>query len=253
MLACEQISTLLNSFLRDDVIKSRIAFRLPAPVAACSTDRSEWRELKSTHPWLKLPEEILAGARSVIVFALPLSHEAISSNISGEEPSFEWLREYVVANEIIWNSSSRLASYLRDLGYRSVPLRPTHDFDISSLRASWSHRHAGFVCGLGTFGLNNLLITEKGCAVRLGSVITEAEVEDSPRPSYEYCLARRGRSCNVCMRRCPVQALDDWSEGKRRCYERLISIASRWKDSLGLADACGKCSVGIPCALQVPK
>ncbi|MGY0287812.1 MAG: epoxyqueuosine reductase [Candidatus Methanodesulfokora washburnensis] len=248
MLRYEQISTLINSFLKEEISKYRIEFRLPAPVSTCSAGRETWWELKSVHPWLKLPKEILTNAQTVIVFALPLSHEAISSNILGDEPSPEWLRDYTAANEIIWSSSSRLSSYLIDLGYKSIPIRPTHDFDSDSLRASWSHRHAGFVCGLGTFGLNNLLITEKGCAVRLGSVITEAEVEESPRPPYEYCLAKRGKLCDACIKRCPIGALDDWSSGRRKCYDRLMSIASRKQ----LADACGKCSVGIPCALQIP-
>jgi len=247
-----EIENLINSILEDEVKSRGIKFRLPAPVAIGGVEDPLWAELKLLHPWMKAPWELLDRARSVIVFALSMSDEAIRSNISGDEPSFEWLRDYVVANEILWNTSYKLAEYLKNLGYSSLPLRPTHDFDDTELRASWSHRHAGYVCGLGTFGLNNLLITERGCAVRICTVITEAPIERSERPRNEYCLAKLGYHCDSCIKRCPIGALNDWKSMKGKCYERLLSFAEKWP-GLGKADACGKCSVGIPCATEIPK
>lgn len=250
MLKFNYIRDTLNSIIREEVSSSGIGFRLPAPVSTCNANSELWRKLKGTHPWMKTPTELLPEAVSVIVFALPLSIEAIESNVRGDYPSREWLRDYLVANKLLWNSSMKLASLLEEQGYGSLPMKPTHDFDSESLISSWSHRHAGLICGLGTFGLNNLLITPMGCAVRLCSVITEAPLEESPRPEFEYCLARRGIKCDACLRRCPVKALDDWSVGKRRCYERLNMIAEA--SDIGFADACGKCSTGIPCATSIP-
>jgi len=133
-----EIKKLINSFLEDEALNRGIKFRLPAPVAIGGAEDPLWAELKLLHPWMKAPRELLNEARSVIVFALPISDEAIRSNISGDEPSFEWLRDYVTANEILWNTSYKLAEYLKNLGYNSLPLRPTHDFDDAELRASWS-------------------------------------------------------------------------------------------------------------------
>jgi epoxyqueuosine reductase QueG len=252
MLKLEDIGKLINSILESEVLSRGMRFRLPAPVAVGGAEDPLWTEIKLLHPWMKTPQELLSGARSVVVFALPISDEAIRSNISGDEPSFEWLRDYVAANEILWNASCKLADYLKNSGYNSLPLRPTHDFDDVELRSSWSHRHAGYVCGLGTFGLNNLLITERGCAVRICTVITEAPIERSERPRHEYCLAKLGYSCDACLRRCPIGALNDWKSMKGKCYERLLSFSEKWP-ILGKADACGKCSVGIPCATQIPR
>lgn len=249
MLSYRTLRDLVNLIVRDEVTASGISFRLPAPVASCSAEDPLWRELKVSHPWMRVPREVLPGAKGVIVFALPISLETVMSNLMGEDPSFEWLRDYVAANEILWRVATRIASIFEDYGYKSIAMSPTHDFD-EELRASWSHRHAGFLCGLGTFGLNNLLITTMGCAVRLNSVITEASVEEGPRPEFEYCLAKRGHKCDVCMRRCPIRALDDWSLRKRLCYENLVKSAERV--GIGQADACGKCSTGVPCATRVP-
>lgn len=35
--------------------------------------------------------------------------------------------------------------------------------------SEWSHRHAAYIAGLGIFGINNMLITNKGCVGRIPS------------------------------------------------------------------------------------
>jgi len=44
--------------------------------------------------------------------------------------------------------------------------------------SSWSERHAAYAAGLGTFSLNDALITPKGIAHRLGS----ADYRSYPAP-----------------------------------------------------------------------
>ena len=52
---------------------------------------------------------------------------------------------------------------------------------------------------------------------------------------------------------CPINVLSRWSSGKFLCYERLISIGSRYRSVIGgFADACGKCCVGLPCSEKIP-
>lgn len=50
-----------------------------------------------------------------------------------------------------------------------------------SYTSNWSERHVAFVCGLGTFGLSKGLITEKGIAGRLGSLIVSEKFEPRKR------------------------------------------------------------------------
>ena len=200
------------------------------------------------------PREILPTAESVIVFALPLSTEAIESNVGDTEPSLQWLKEYLIGNEVISKVGNAVVQEMKSRGFKSVAIEATHNFSKESLTASWSHRHAGYVCGLGTFGINNMLITPKGCAVRLGTVITEAVIEESIRPETEYCLERRGIRCRKCLLRCPINALSIWeTEGKFKCFNRLMEIAVKFRAILhDSADACGKCCVGLPCTSRIP-
>jgi len=229
-----------------------INYRLPPPIASTTTRNKMWNKLIEIHPWHLHPLDILPSSRSVIVFAIPLSLEAINSNIKGEEPSIQWLKEYILTNKLIEEVDGHLSRELKSIGYKTIGIKPTHDYDPVNLRSSWSHRHAGYMAGLGTFGLNNLLITEKGCAVRLGTILTEAYIEETPKPTIEYCLAKRGVKCYKCIHRCPINALSDWSKGKYRCQERLNAIALKYKDIVKeFADACGKCATGIPCATKI--
>jgi len=254
ILSLDEVYELINELLNEEICEVNIEFRLPAPVASCKADSTLWKILKDKHPWLSTPCEILPQAKSVIVYALPLSTEAVKSNIVGTEPSFQWLKEYVIGNKVIEKVGIRIAEEFKKLGFRSIVIKPTHDFDRKTLTASWSHRHAGYVCGLGTFGLNNMLITPKGCAVRLGTVITEAVIEESLRPEEEYCLEKKGYSCSECIKRCPTNALSSWANGgKFKCFSRLTEVAAKYQYVLReSASACGKCCVGLPCSLKIP-
>lgn len=75
----------------------------------------------------------------------------------------------------------------------------------ASYTSNWSERHVAFVCGLGTFGLSKGLITEKGIAGRLGSLIVSEKFAPRTREYtdiYEYCTR-----CGACIRRCPAGAI----------------------------------------------
>jgi len=252
----QEIRRLVNELAEELAGKYNLRYRLPAPVAFASTDDPLWDKIKEIHPWLSHPKELLPNARSVITYAIPLSWEAILSNVGGFDPSREWLRDYAYANRVIGKISERVAGWLGEKGFKSIGLKATHDFDQKTLKSSWSHRHAGYVAGLGTFGLNRLLITEKGVAVRLGSILTEAKLRPTPRPNYEYCLAKRGRKCSKCLENCPIDALTNWEEKKDLCWHKQLLTSIEHKDLAEAfsysVDACGKCAVGVPCTVEVP-
>jgi epoxyqueuosine reductase len=84
--------------------------------------------------------------------------------------------------------------------------------------STWSERHIAYACGLGTFSLNDGLITARGIAHRLGSVVVNTKLPRAERPYSEhmdYCLASRG--CTACIRRCPVNALNSGGHDKELC------------------------------------
>lgn len=253
MLSIDDVRRLLISIVDKHATAYRFDLRCDVTAGCCSVNDRVWDSVLKVNPWHIHPRKLLSTSNTVIVYAVPLTLEAINSNAENDEPSIEWLREYIIVNEIIESTSNDVVKHFKSLGYRSISIKPTGEFDKKTLVSMWSHRHAGYIAGLGTFGINNLLITEIGCCVRLGTIITEAPIEASERPGIEYCLEKRGVSCRICISRCPVNALNNWKIGKYKCYNRLEGIGAKYIDLLGgKADACGKCATGIPCSTKIP-
>ena len=114
----------------------------------------------------------------------------------------------------------------------------------------WSHKSIAVLAGLGSFGLHHLIITDAGCAGRLGSLVLDAKLPRRSPAKMERCPGLVDGSRTACVRLCPVSALDDFGTlDKPLCWERLKRNANEHRIP-GLADGCGKCSVG-PCALSV--
>ncbi|MGB9792794.1 MAG: epoxyqueuosine reductase [Thermacetogeniaceae bacterium] len=198
-----------------------------------------------------LPSDILSGARSVIAYFLPFDRSVAESNASGREASPDWALAYVETNALISELNSALAAELERLGYRAAVIPPTHNFDREKLMSSWSHRHAAYIAGLGKFGLNNMLITARGCCGRLGTLVTDAPLEPTPREEGECCLYKLNGSCKSCIKRCVNGALAEGRYDRRKCYEMCRENAKRF-DDLGSPEVCGKCMVGIPCSFERP-
>jgi len=249
----EHVQSLLTEVADSLSQKFNVQFRLPVLVGVASVEDFLWLKLRSIHPWHAHPQELLPTAKSVIVIALPLSREAVLSNKYGVKPSRQWLYEYVVANKLLEELVETLCEHLVRQGFDSIGIKPTHEFSPTHLVARWSHRHAGYIAGLGTFGINNMLITRAGCAVRLASVITSCKLETTPRPEVEYCLEKRGVRCSSCIRACPVEAFRDWRYGKYLCYTWLLRVDHMYRNLYNdPTDACGKCISNAVCALSVP-
>jgi epoxyqueuosine reductase QueG len=198
------------------------------------------------------PSDLLAGARSVIAYFLPFD-PAIPRSNRAREPAYAseiWARAYVETNQLIMELNQHLADGLAAAGHRVARTPPTHNFDPQILRSDWSHKHAAFIAGLGVFGANHLLITARGCAGRLGSVICDLDLEPSPRSQEERCLSKAGYRCRACEQRCPVGALGDRLD-RVGCYAWLRENEAVHA-GVGKADVCGKCGSGVPCTLLDP-
>jgi epoxyqueuosine reductase QueG len=197
------------------------------------------------------PGELLAGARTVIVYFLPFSRNIPRSNRQEQTASREWAVAYVETNQLIIDLNRHLGDVLQERGYASKVLPPTHNFDVEQLMADWSHKHIAYVAGLGKFGLHHMLITEKGCCGRFGSLVTDATIPPTPRPEGEFCLGRQDGSCRVCLQKCPVGALTEDAYDRHKCYALLLENAEIYA-SEGLADVCGKCVSVVPCSFANP-
>jgi epoxyqueuosine reductase QueG len=205
-------------------------------------------EVSPTHA---LPEDILPGARTVIVYFIPLKKVVMESNIPGEWASPEWAAAYIATNRLIFDLNNYLQDKLEEMGFQMAILPATHNFDQEKLISDWSHRHIARIAGLGSFGLNNMLITEKGCCGGLGSIVTDLEITPVPREPVEYCLHKRNHSCQKCVNQCVGKALAASGFDRKTCYRRCLENAAKYRE-LGLADVCGKCLTGLPCSYLNP-
>jgi len=202
------------------------------------------------------PRDLLPTARSVVVFFIPFREGLVRENSGGERPCRNWGLAYVQTNELIGRLSSGLSDLLRELGFVSALTPATHNFDETRLVARWSHKHLGYLVGLGRFGAHSMLITPSGCCGRLGSLVTEAELGDHPLiHADEVCLLKAGEECGQCMGACPVEALGEGGFDRRRCWERLKENRIDLDYFLDLPDTthvCGKCVALTPCSFRNP-
>jgi epoxyqueuosine reductase len=203
---------------------------------------------------------------SVIAWILPIAEDTRKSNRSETQfPSKLWAftKEF---GEACNNSLRRhIVTFLEDLGFAAVApaLSPTvhmlRDEKIG-LTSPWSERHVAYACGLGTFGLSDGLITPKGVAVRVGSVVTLLKLTPSERRfrhPRENCLLFRDEKCGKCIARCPAGAITEKGHDKDKCREYLESEALKAKrreyHEKDISPSCGLCQTGVPCESQIPR
>lgn len=208
-----------------------------------------------------MPEDILSNATYILTYFLPFTKDVGENNADGVVASQEWADIYNKTNAIIGEINIQLKELIEAAGSNAA-IAPG-GFDTDSLVSTWSVRHIAEAAGLGTFGVNNMLITEVGSMGRFGSVVTSLRKEDvadgvvegeivegkivEERISYkkiERCLYKSQKKCLACVKRCPTGALTAESFDRKKCYESCL-VGERERG----ADVCGKCAVMIPCAI----
>lgn len=203
---------------------------------------------------------------SVISYVLPIAHD---TRLGEREAPYGGSRRH---NHTRWrgdvfqrNLQFHLVSLLEIMGYDAVAPRRAPFFDWTNIpegvRINWSERHIGYASGLGTFGLNGLLITSKGCAHYLGSVVCDVALTPTPRPYQdhtEYCLFYRDGSCGVCIERCKWDAISEDGHEVAKCQQSfrergpLLKEAGLDKGLIGPGAGCGLCMTGVPCEDRIP-
>jgi len=198
-----------------------------------------------------LPHDILCDAKSVICFFVPFATEIGQSNIPDKISSQEWTLTYIRTNSLIAKVSSVIEILMNKSGYSVGKIPATDNFDQKTLISNWSHRHIAYLSGLGSFGINNMLITDSGCCGRLGSVVTNCPLEITVKSVKERCLNKINGRCGICINRCVDYAFTDKKYDKFICYE-MCRVNAEFYKSIGYADVCGKCLVGLPCSYKDP-
>jgi epoxyqueuosine reductase QueG len=200
-----------------------------------------------------MPYDILPDAKSVISFFIPFQENIVKSNIKGTMASKEWAIAYIKTNDLIGVINRNIEELMGRNGYKTGKIPATHNFSIEKLLSDWSHRHIAYIAGIGTFGMNNMLITENGCCGRFGSIIINYELKEYKQIDEinEKCLNKLNGSCGICQKKCIINAYENNNYDRYKCYKQCLENAEYHK-KIGYADICGKCLVGLPCSTKEP-
>jgi epoxyqueuosine reductase QueG len=252
LFSAADIAQSIQTLISDRVAHAETITRYRAPlVAFARADDPRFDELPRLIPGHLHPRDLLPGARSACAFFLPLDPQIVRSNREGDLASEAWARAYVETNALLADICAMLAEALGQRGVEVAWEPPTHNFDPVRLVSAWSHKSVAAIAGLGAFGHHQMLITEAGCAGRLGSVVLDVEIAEADVGSGgdAAALCTYDQGCRACIRRCPAGALMEEGFDRTRCYAQCLANDARWPQ--WTADVCGKCATG-PCAVLDP-
>ena len=242
----EIIEKVIFDTVNDNVYKTK--YRKPLVGYASSKDPLFYRLKEVAHKDHLLPSDLLSSAKTVVAYFIPFTAELVAENRAHKYVAPSWALAYVETNRLIGDINRRLQEELFKQGVKTSILPATHNFDAETIMSKWSHRHIAFIAGLGTFGINNLLISKKGCAGRYGSFVIDVELKANDIIEEETCLYKKDQSCMYCFDNCPVEALNFERFKREKCYDYLLEVLDHFSDIDSLCDVCGKCNCG-PCAI----
>lgn len=238
-MACPLATSSMDAALREAV--EAHCRRLEIPLVGFAP-ASRWDEPRFAPlvPEAFRPAAVVPGTRTVIVIGLPVFLPVVET-----APSIWYHELYRTANELLDQHAYRVAAALNAAGHAAVPVPRDGYGSIRVLLerpvAFFSHRHAAYLAGLGTFGVSNMLLTPAyGPRIRFASVLTAAELP--PDPVLEEDLCTR---CMCCIEECPAGALEpgDYPASltdKRACAARSADLVRRH------ISPCGRCIAVCP-------
>ncbi len=196
-------------------------------------------------PWIPeefWPQSIYPEAKTVIVIGLPVSLPIIET-----APSIYYHELYKTVNSMLDSKAYEIANFLNEKGFSSIYLPRDGYGDIKILIdkpfAFFSHKHAAYLAGLGSFGHNNVLLTpEYGPRVRFTSIFTSAKIKSDPIKIKDICT-----HCLMCVKNCPAGAIPARGDfpppvDKRACAIRSAQLRDEFRSPCGI---CIKvCPVG---------
>lgn len=146
---------------------------------------------------------------SVAVALSPLIVESIHDG-----PNISYYNEYHRINELLNNIVTTGAEYLVSKGYKACA--QTTDFvkEFGNYRTALPHKTVATRAGIGWIGKSALLVTEEyGSAIRISSLITDAELKCADSIDNSLC-----GNCIACTTACPGKAISGelWNVDKDR-------------------------------------
>jgi epoxyqueuosine reductase len=201
---------------------------------------------------------------TVICWILPITRKTRESNRREHAwPSREWAHTRNYGEKFNGLLRSHVVAFLSGRGHRAIAPQLSPDWKRiddtpKGISSTWSERHAAYAAGLGTFSLNDGLITERGIAHRCGSVVTDLILPPTKRSARNHrgnCLYYRDGSCGICIDRCPAGALSREGHDKHKCRVYLYGdIPRAVSERFHVSEiGCGLCQTKVPCEGRIPR
>jgi epoxyqueuosine reductase QueG len=205
----------------------------------------------------ELKEPLKKG--SVISWSMPIIEATCKENAAEDRiPCRRWARTRDQGQQFIDQLTLEFVQWLSKRGVRAVVPRFEMRLDPRvGITSNWSERHTAFAAGLGTFSLNDALITERGIAHRLSSVVVDHPYPATPRKSddlHANCLFLAKDTCGLCIKRCPAGAISKDGHDKMICKEYCYgTVMDEVAEDYGVTiSGCGLCQTGVPCEARNP-
>ncbi len=243
-----ELESLIKNIILQETENVEAPFVYRTPVVGFADAKDEmYRHLTEIigNPQL-LPTDLLKEAKTVVVFFIPYP-EKLGKMIQKEKDIWifkEWSSYYLRTNKLLSDIAKRLIKELDQIGIIAAGEPPTDNYNPVNLTAKWGHKSSAVIAGIGTFGLNHLLITKSGTMGRLNSLVIDGYVKPTERTNKPQCLYYKNGSCKICVSRCPSGALTEKGIDKFRCNAYLTG-----KNVHFTGQGCPACSSG-PCALK---
>ena len=182
------------------------------------------------------PQDIMENCKSIVIVGVTIPNGCFEPLPKGRAEYTNTLMAGTATLRII---GFKLLKFIEELGYIAT-LAPSEgsEFgywyaDKETLKADFSMKYACYLSGIGKFGLNHLVITDKfGPRVRMAAIITDAPFVANSHSS-EF-IDSRCKDCNKCIDICPVSALSrDGTIQRQKCRDYMFN------DLGGLR--CGMC------------
>ena len=189
------------------------------------------------------------GFTSCVALAVMIPAKVIAGIKNG--PTRDYFDSYHELNARLNALAELAAKYLSDRGHRALPQTTTTVVESPGYRTPVPHKTCATRAGLGWIGKSTLLVTEEyGPAVRLSSVLTDAEFDSVSEPIN---VSRCG-SCTACASACPGQAIKGALWDVNAPLESLVDVEDCRKAARALAadmigeqiTLCGRCIETCP-------
>jgi len=201
---------------------------------------------------------------TVICWILPVTRATRETNRRERIwPSREWAHTRNYGENFNVLLRQHVVAFLLGHGHPAIAPQLSPDWKRiddtpAGIASTWSERHAAYAAGLGTFSLNDGLITERGIAHRCGSVITDLVLPPTKRSGTDYrrnCLYFREGGCGICIDRCPAGALSREGHDKPKCREYChVEIPRAVGERFQVSElGCGLCQTLVPCEGRIPR